>query len=80
MDEDEDEHEDSESSEGMDVEDAADASREEANGLHRQNKILYSHEGQYNPKLAKSLKKKRKKAKKMETDDYDFEEDWGMES
>ena len=49
--------------------------------MHKQNKILYSHEGQYNPKLAKSLKKKRKKERKMEmeTDEYDFEEDWGME-
>jgi len=69
------------SSEGEDM-DEDDGAQDGSTGLHKQNKILYSHEGQYNPKLAKSLKKKKKKAKKMmmETDDYDFEEDWGMDS
>ena len=76
--EEEDDEGESDEGEGMDEDKAV---GEDAHGVHKQNKILYSHEGQYNPKLAKSLKKKRKKERKMEmeTDEYDFEEDWGME-
>jgi len=77
------EDENDDSDDGMDVEEegrrnAASKSSDVKTRLE-QNKILYSHEGQHNPKLAKALKKQRKKEKKsmkMDTDDYDFDEDW----
>ena len=73
----EEEEEPESSSESMDVEDN-DHDHGKGETSHKQNKILYSHEGQFNPKLAKAIKKKKKKAKKlaMETEDYDFEQDW----
>jgi nuclear GTP-binding protein len=74
----EEEEEPESSSESMEVEEEDLDRGKGGESSHKQNKVLYSHEGQFNPKLAKAIKKKKKKAKKlaMETDDYDFEQDW----
>lgn len=79
-----------EDTDAMDEDDggARDAMREAADTQHRQNKVLYSHEGQHNPRLARALKRQKKRSKREQAmdvdameagadgDDYDFARDW----